>query len=115
MSQERPRDEATTAALQLAAHVRSLDEAGPLWWLSFCDPSRPKGQQLLGVSIVQATDSAAAVAKAHRLGCNPGGEVALWSLPIGAAFIPAEMIGRLVPPAEVPAFDAAIWHLVDGH
>lgn len=69
------------------------------FWLSFCDPEKPKGQQFLGACVVsvmaeeveaaaievllrfpQAQDGAeyiaAATRKAHRLGCNPGGEVA---------------------------------------
>jgi hypothetical protein len=73
------------------------------WWLSFCDPDRPEGQQFLGVVIVDVdewdkalgeigatairashglpplTDApdqwfAAAVSKTHRLHVNPGGE-----------------------------------------
>lgn len=75
------------------------------FWLSFCDGDRPKGQQFLGVCIVDVTEAdaleavdivvarrmqvghpdppdpeavwiAAAVRKAHREGCNPGGDVA---------------------------------------
>lgn len=68
------------------------------WWLSFCDAQRPTGQQFLGVAIVDVDDddaaeakaiidarfpdhepdaewTAAATRKAHRLGCNPGGDV----------------------------------------
>ena len=47
----------------------------PLWWLSFCDGDRPEGQQFLGVSVVDGFNLASAAANAHRLGCNPGGEV----------------------------------------
>jgi hypothetical protein len=47
----------------------------PLWWLSFCDPDKPEGSTFLGVCIVPAHDMITAVAKARRLGCNPGGEV----------------------------------------
>jgi hypothetical protein len=69
------------------------------YWLSFTDPQRPKGQQFLGVAIVDvdnedAADAkvdidqkfpshvdgaewiAAASRKAWRTGCNPGGEMA---------------------------------------
>ena len=68
-------------------------------WLSFCDGAKPAGQQFLGVCVVDVTPEeadealidvlfrfplaepgaqwiAAAVKKAHRAGCNPGGEVA---------------------------------------
>ncbi len=46
-----------------------------LWWLSFCDPERPKGEQFLGVAIVEATDIVSAAQVAYALGCNPGGEI----------------------------------------
>lgn len=75
------------------------------WWLSFCDPDKPEGQQFLGAAIVDvdvmdvaraepsttairaahdlppliesgARWMAAAVWKSHRLKCNPGGAVA---------------------------------------
>ncbi len=41
-----------------------------LWWLSFVDDGRN-----LGIAIVEAADSAAAIKTAWALGCNPGGEV----------------------------------------
>jgi hypothetical protein len=44
------------------------------WWLSFCDPIRPRGRQFLGGCIVEAGDMAEAIAEAWRHGCNPGGE-----------------------------------------
>lgn len=47
----------------------------PLWWLSFCDATRPKGEQFLGAAIVRAEDIAGAIRAAWRFGCNPGGEV----------------------------------------
>lgn len=54
-----------------------LADASPkrLWWLSFCDPSRPKGQHFLGVVFVEGSNAYQAMMKAHELGCNPGGEV----------------------------------------
>ena len=68
------------------------------YWLSFCDNEKPQGQQFLGACIieVEAIDAerakalidlqfpqhapgaewtAAATQKAHRQGCNPGGQV----------------------------------------
>lgn len=73
------------------------------WWLSFCDPDKPEGQQFLGVVIVDVNERdktlgefgaaairashglppltdptdqwmSAAIAKSHRLRINPGGE-----------------------------------------
>ena len=46
------------------------------WWLSFADPKRPAGEQFLGVAIVQGLDVVTAALVAHRLGINPGGQVA---------------------------------------
>lgn len=70
-----------------------------VFWLSFCDSERPKGQQFLGACLIDVTAAeaddaaidvllrfplaqpdaewlAAAIKKSHALGCNPGGEVA---------------------------------------
>ena len=69
--------------------------------MSFADPDKPKGEQNLGVCVVDVTEAeaeeerfwlesssfqhtynkeqgpwvGAAARKAHRMGCNPGGEV----------------------------------------
>lgn len=61
-----------------------------LWWLSFSDPSRPKG--FLGVAIIEtetdpddpreAMKAVIGLAWAHD--CNPGGEVQATKLPIEA-------------------------------
>ncbi len=72
------------------------------YWLSFADGDRPRGQQFLGVAVVDVTEAdcdravpfvvrrrppgspppedevlwvGAAITKAHETGCNPGGEV----------------------------------------
>lgn len=45
-----------------------------LWWLSFCDPTRPKGEQFLGACIVRAASFPEALMVAGLRGCNPGGE-----------------------------------------
>lgn len=50
------------------------------WWLSFADPDRPKGQQFLGLCIVEAVDEITAAKVAHALGINPGGEVKFMDL-----------------------------------
>lgn len=46
------------------------------WWLSFASKERH-----LGIALVKASDMVTAVREAHRLGCNPGGEVAGWPIP----------------------------------
>jgi hypothetical protein len=53
-----------------------------LWWLSFCDPAKPKGEQFLGVALVEADDLPSATRRAWREGCNPGGEIAGFDLPL---------------------------------
>lgn len=78
--------------------------AAKTFWLSFCDSSRPKGDQFLGVAVVDVNEEdaaealmdllvrfplaqegaewiAAAVRKAHETGCNPGGAVASLEMP----------------------------------
>jgi hypothetical protein len=64
-------------------------------WLSFCDIHAPEGSQFLGVAIIEVESAAseaeaikAAVMKAHREGCNPGGEV-------GAIAVPGEHEGKV--------------------
>lgn len=59
-----------------------------LWWLSFSDPSRPKG--FLGVALIETEADPddpreamkAAIGRAWRHGCNPGGEIQATKLPI---------------------------------
>ena len=53
-----------------------------LWWLSFCDPAKPSGEQFLGVALVEADDLPSATRRAWREGCNPGGEIAGFDLPL---------------------------------
>lgn len=75
-----------------------------LWWLSFADPHRPKGEQFLGVSIIEAPGFGAATLTAHILGCNPGGEVQ--GLEIHERFhhvLTPDYIGRLLTRAEIDA------------
>jgi hypothetical protein len=80
-------------------------------WCSFCDEDRPKGEQFLGVAIVEVDEDdvamaaivvamrfpnaldgaeviAAASRKAHEMGCNPGGQML-------CAEVPPEMVSNL--------------------
>lgn len=73
------------------------------FWLSFCNDSKPEGQQFLGACVVDVTAEQAALAKldlaqkfpqhmpgaewvaaamrsAHAHGCNPGGQVASYDI-----------------------------------
>lgn len=101
------------------------------FWLSFCDSERPKGQQFLGACIVDVTaadaDEAAvfialrfplaqpdsewigaASWKAHRLGCNPGGEMASLEIPLGHLMLKRYQRGVLMDRATVERIDRAI-------
>lgn len=44
-------------------------------WMSFCDTSKPTGEQFLGVIITRAKGIASAIDKTWSLGINPGGQV----------------------------------------
>lgn len=50
------------------------------WWISFCDPRRPCGDQFLGLCIVQAVDEVSALKVAWALGINPGHEAAFMDI-----------------------------------
>lgn len=78
------------------------------WWLSFTDPDRPTGQQALGACMVEATNEATAMVRAHELGINPGGQIALAG-PLQKEQIPPEQpLNRLLSREEVAAVDALI-------
>jgi hypothetical protein len=65
-----------------------------LHWLSFASEETGKN---LGVVIVHANDIISAVIKAHRLGINPGGQVADFCID---GPISAEYLNRLLTPEE---------------
>lgn len=56
----------------------------PLFYLSFCDPEKPKGSQFLGGCIVEAPSFISAAPAAHSKGCNPGGAVTIVEIPAHA-------------------------------
>lgn len=89
------------------------------YWLSFCDPDRPAGEQFLGVAIIDVTAAQAAAARvvidhqfpahadgaewiaaatrlAHEMGCNPGGEIgaAAFPDPVPAALPRGQLLQR---------------------
>lgn len=81
---------------------REIRESGgqKQWvWLSFADGDLPAGSQFLGVCLVLAYGIIGAVMEAHRLGINPGGEVAGWLLgpgPLPPDTIPPNRLCSLV-------------------
>jgi altronate dehydratase len=60
----------------------------PYYYLSFCDPIKPKGQHFLGCAIVEAPDEVSAVLESHMRKINPGGEVVIVGL--GTEVLPPE-------------------------
>jgi len=102
-----------------------------MFWMSFCDGERPKGRQFLGACLIEVTAEeaeaahldlmlrfpfaqpdaewiAAAAANAHRLGCNPGGEVATWEMPVGHPYLARYQFGVLMDRATIERIDAEI-------
>lgn len=72
-----------------------------LFWLSFCDPDKEPGSQFLGVVIVEGDNSIDAVRQAHKLGCNPGGEVSIDC--INHRTVPSALRNRLLSKADLTA------------
>lgn len=87
-----------------------------LFYLSFCDPKRPRGSQFLGACIVPGGDKgdlkhdlAIAILEAWGRGCNPGGEVAFQRVPDSVAtHIAPKWIGRLLTREETEEFGREI-------
>lgn len=85
----------------------SSAHADSLWWLSFVDTAlaraqgdgQPGGTGFLGVAIVAGATVAAAVREAHRLGCNPGGEVQAYG-PFPAGSLPLQWLNRILTKEE---------------
>lgn len=58
------------------------------WYLSFADPSKPRGKQWLGGCYVKGDDIRQAMLRAWEAGCNPGGQI--YGIPVenpGDAFV----------------------------
>lgn len=87
-----------------AAHDAELaaDDLG-VWWLSFCDPSKPGGGQFLGVVIVEAYGPADAMDRSHEMGINPGGEIEACRVP--PEDHPESVRNRLLSKDELIALD----------
>lgn len=94
-------------AMALPVHLGPTPQY--LWWLSFVDPDQcdpaggePGGRGFLGVSIVTAPSYMEAIQAAHRLGCNPGGDVQ-GSGPFPADAVPDQYLNRLLTKTEADA------------
>ena len=75
-----------------------------LWWMSFADPRRPRGDTNLGVVILDVPVGADPIRHSHAIGVNPGGEVAFAEV-IGEsqALYTAAFRNRLLAKAELVA------------
>ena len=119
---------------RLLSHDSAMIQSPPvkIFWLSFCDTAKKKGDQFLGGCVVEVTDEearealtelvlrfpdhregaewiAAATRKASRTGCNPGGEVAGYDITDGSPSTLARyQRNRLYSRAEIEAIDADI-------
>lgn len=91
---------------RLREHLQRVGERR-LWWLSFVDTERPAGDKFLGACQVWADCGHNAIRWAHRLGCNPGGEVQFMAAsPAAAMLVPEKYVGVLMSRHEVEIFDA---------
>jgi hypothetical protein len=91
--------------------VLEADPLAPerLWYMSFCDGDRPKGEQFLGSLYIRGKSFCGAVSKSHLLGLNPGGEILFVEVPLDVASrVPEEWIGRLLSREELAQQDAAM-------
>lgn len=77
------------------------------WWLSFVDRIDQAVAVQLGVAIVPATSLEDAIDASHRMGCNPGGEVAGHPLPSHVR-IPYQLACRLLDAAEAAEASVAL-------
>ena len=102
----------TLSKEQVDARIRQelLKPPGPLhrYYMSFADPSKPKGQRWLGGCFIEcympidATDTTIAVWTSHtarQYGCNPGGEA--YTFDASDMHVPASHMYRLLTRAEL--------------
>lgn len=85
-----------------------------IWWPSFADDTRPKGEQFLGAVMVRALTFIEAVRVSHILKLNPGGEVQGTPCPAKiVALVPPAWVERLLSREEVKQFDAEMKPLLE--
>ncbi|QIG76160.1 hypothetical protein EVC24_139 [Rhizobium phage RHph_I4] len=79
-----------------------------IWWISFVDPDRPKGQRFLGCIVTRGGEEMGEVLQQlHDNGINPGGEA------LGHVFdkdtpVPDSYMDRLLSRPECETLDALI-------
>lgn len=86
---------------------QEMMEPAGWYWLSYCDPSKPRGKQFLGVAVVRAHGVVTAAQRAWKLKINPGGEMVCYDLPDGMIeTIPENLRERLLTKAEAESLGA---------
>jgi hypothetical protein len=91
---KRSPEEIRRLMIEARARAQNVRSSTPWFWLSFSDGG------FLGANIVQGEDMAAAAARSHLLGINPGGQVV--GMPIDDVDkFPAEFRNRLLSKDEV--------------
>ena len=87
--------------------IQATEAVVTTYWLSFCDASRPRGEQFLGACIVDAASPKDAFDETVRCGINPGGEALIVPAPEGQV-VDRRWKGRLLSRADVADYDAAL-------
>ena len=72
---EKVMDADQVVARKLELLAQEADATPVSWWMSFCDPDKPKGEQFIGVAIVVAPGLMHAHQLSWDMGINPGGEL----------------------------------------
>ncbi|MES2729987.1 MAG: hypothetical protein V4621_07855 [Pseudomonadota bacterium] len=73
-----------------------------LWWLSFADGDKPKGDTFLGVVILEAYGMGDAINRSISKNINPGGEVMAFL--IDPDFVPGALRNRLLQKRDLAGF-----------
>jgi len=95
---KRSKEEIRRLMIEARARAHNVQPDTQWWWLSFAEDDGFRG-----VAIVQGQDMAAAIARAHLLKINPGGQVAGWPIPeeFLDQHVPGEFRNRLLSRQEV--------------
>jgi hypothetical protein len=76
------------------------------WWMSFCDPKKPKGSKFLGGLLIEARDHHDMMHRSWSLKLNPGGEVRFFEVPKEyEERITSDITYRLLSREECEAFE----------
>ena len=76
------------------------------FYMSFCDPDKPKGSKFLGALVIQGSDFDQALKKSWRLDLNPGGEIMFFEVPKSFEHrVTPDLVNRLLTKEEVEEID----------